>query len=101
MNQQAMLRKARQLQKEMQDTQREIEETVFTESVNGMVTVSLKGTKELIDVQISEDFEIESKDEIEMLQDMIVAACNNAYKKIDQTFEEKMAKYQNYFGGMF
>ena len=35
-----------------------------------------------------------------MLQDMIVAACNNAYKEIDKTTEEKMAKYQAFFGGM-
>jgi len=100
MNQQAMLKKARQLQKEMQETQREIEETIFTESVNGVVTVSMKGTKELVGVEISSDFEVESKEDLEMLQDMIIASCNNCYVKIDKTVEEKMAKYQAFFGGM-
>ncbi len=101
MNQQAMLRKARQLQKEMEETQKEIAETLFSESAGGVVTVTLNGTKELVEVKISNDFEIESKEDLEMLQDMIVAACKNAYQKIDKTTEEKMAKYSAFLGGMF
>ncbi len=101
MNQQAMLRKARQLQKEMEETQREIAESLFQESAGGVVTVTLRGTKELVEVKISDDFEVESKEDLEMLQDMIVAACSNAYQKIDKTTEEKMAKYSAFLGGMF
>ena len=101
MNQQAMLRKARQLQKEMEETQREIAETLFTETAGGVVTVVLNGTKELVEVKISDDFEVESKEDLEMLQDMIVAACKNAYQKIDKTTEEKMSKYSAFLGGMF
>ncbi|MBR2890864.1 MAG: YbaB/EbfC family nucleoid-associated protein [Bacilli bacterium] len=100
MNQQAMLRKMRQMQKELQETQEEIANTDFKQSAGGVVTVTVKGTKEIVSVEISEDFEAESKEDLEMLQDMIVAACNNAYKEIDKTTEEKMAKYQAFFGGM-
>lgn len=100
MNQQAMLRKMRQMQKELQETQEEIANTDFKQSAGGVVTVTVKGTKEIVSVEISEDFEAESKEDLEMLQDMIVAACNNAYKEIDKTTEEKMAKYQTFFGGM-
>ena len=89
------------IQKEMEETQREIAESLFQESAGGVVTVTLRGTKELVEVKISDDFEVESKEDLEMLQDMIVAACSNAYQKIDKTTEEKMAKYSAFLGGMF
>lgn len=100
MNQQAMIRKMRQMQKELQETQEEIANSDFIQTAGGVVTVTVKGTKEIVKVEIADDFEIESKEDIEMLQDMIIAACNNAYKDIDKTTEEKMAKYQAFFGGM-
>ena len=101
MNQQAMLRKARQLQKEMEETQLEIANTLFTESAGGVVSVTLNGNRELKEVKIDEGFTIESKEDLEMLEDMIVASCNNAYARIDKTTEEKMAKYKAFLGGMF
>ena len=100
MNQQAMLRKMRQMQKELQETQDEIANSDFTQTAGGVVSVTLKGTKELVKVEILEGFEIESQEDIEMLQDMIIAACTNAYKEIDKTTEQKMAKYQALLGGM-
>lgn len=100
MNQQAMLMKIRKMQKEMEQTQKEIEETVFTASAGGVVTVSMYGTKELKSIEISEDFEAEGKDDLELLSDMIVAASNEAYKKIEKVTEEKMSKYQALLGGM-
>lgn len=100
MNQQAMLRKMRQMQKELQETQEEIANSDFVHTAGGVVTVTVKGTKEIVKIEIAEDFEVESKEDLEMLQDMIVAACNNAYKEIDDTTEEKMSKYQAFFGGM-
>lgn len=100
MNQQAMLRKMRQMQKELQETQDEIANSDFTQTAGGVVSVTLKGTKELVKIEILEGFEIESQEDIEMLQDMIIAACNNAYKEIDKTTEQKMAKYQALLGGM-
>ena len=100
MNQQAMLRKVRQMQQEMLKTQEEISNTDFTQTDGGVVKVTLKGTKELVSVEILDGFEIESKEDYEMLSDMIVAACKKAYDEIDKTTEEKMSKYQALLGGM-
>lgn len=100
MNQQVMLRKLQKLQKEMEETQRQIEESVFTASAGGVVSVEVFGTKELKAIKVSDDFETEGKEDIEMLGDMIVAACNEAYKQIDKTTNEKMAKYGALAGGM-
>ena len=100
MNQQAMLRKIQKMQKEMMDTQKQIEESVFSASTGGVVTVEAYGTKELKAVIIDESFEAEGKEDYEMLADMIVAASNEVYKQIDKTTQEKMGKYQALLGGM-
>ena len=56
MNQQAMLRKVRQMQQEMMRAQAEIEQTEFRESAGGVVTVVVMGTKELAQVIIDPSF---------------------------------------------
>ncbi len=100
MNQQALMKKIKKMQDEMVQTQREIEETIFTASAGGVVTVEIYGTKELSEVIISDDFEVESKEDLEMLSEMIVAASNSCYREIDKTMEEKMSKYNALLGGM-
>ena len=99
MNQQAMLRKVRQMQKEMLETQNEIENTEFTATSN-VVTVVVMGTKEIKSVIIDHDFEVEEKEDLEMLSAMIVAATQIAYREIEKTLEVKMGKYQALLGGM-
>lgn len=104
MNQQVMLRKLKKMQDEMLQTQREIEETVFTASAGGVVVVEMFGTKELKAVKIDESFEAEGKEDYEMLSDMIVAASKEACKQIDKTTAQKMEKYSALtggFGGLF
>ena len=104
MNQQVMLRKLKKMQDEMIQTQKEIEESVFKASAGGVVTVEVYGTKELKSVKIDDSFEAEGKEDYEMLSDMIVAACGEAYKQVDKTTSEKMAKFSALtggFGGMF
>lgn len=104
MNQQVMLRKLKKMQDEMIQTQKEIEESVFKASAGGVVIVEVYGTKELKSVKIDDSFEAEGKEDYEMLSDMIVAACSEAYKQVDKTTAEKMAKYSALtggFGGMF
>ena len=100
MQQQAMLRKIQKMQAEMVATQKEIEQTVFKASAGGVVSVEVLGTKELKSVVVSSDFEVDGPEDLEMLGDMVVAACNDAYKQIDKTTEEKMGKYQALLGGM-
>lgn len=99
MNQQVMMRKLMKMKQEMEDTQKELNETEFTASAGGIVTVTVLGTKELVNIEISSDFEIDGSEDLEMLQDMIIAACNTAYKNVDKTTEEKMEKYNALLGG--
>ena len=54
----------------------------------GMVTVTLNGAKQLLSIKI--DPEVVSKDDIEMLQDLIVAAVNDAHRKADEEMQKKM-----------
>ena len=100
MNQQAMLRKVRQMQQEMLKAQAEIEQTEFKETSGGVVTVVVMGTKELVKVIVDPSFEAESAEDYEMLGDMVTAACANAYKRIEKMTEEKLGKYQSLLGGM-
>ena len=76
------------MQEEMIAAQREIEATSFYASSGGVVDVEVKGTKELVKVTISEDFEIEAKEDLEMLGEMIVAACNQAIKKLKKQLKK-------------
>ena len=93
MNQQTMLRKMRQLQKEMLETQKQIEETLFTANcfpVTGEMYGSRKGFK----VTVDKSFEIEDADDQEALEDAIAAVVNQLLTDIDKMTEEKMSKYQ-------
>ena len=95
---QAMMKQAQKLQKDMMDAQKKIEAMEF-EGKASIVTVKMNGKKELLSVEIdSESFE---KDEIEMLQDMIVVAINDAMKKVDKETEEKMGAYTKGMPGLF
>lgn len=98
MNQQAMMRKLMKMKQEMEATQKEIAESEYEVSSGGIVTVTALGTKEVIKVEISEDFEPESKEDLELLSDSIVAACKKLYDEIDRETEEKMAKYSSLLG---
>ncbi len=71
-----------QLQKQMQDLR--IEAT----SGGGMVTVVVNGSKQLLSVRI--DPEVVSKDDVEMLQDLVVAAVNDAHRKVDEELQKSM-----------
>lgn len=98
MNQQAMMRKLMKMKQEMEETQKEINETEFEVSSGGIVTVTALGTKEVIKIEISEDFEAESKEDFEILQDAIVAACKQLYEAIDEETEDKMSKFSALLG---
>jgi len=99
MNQQALLKKIKKMQEEMVAAQQEIEATSFYASAGGVINVEVKGTKELIKVTVEDEFEAESKEDLEMLGDMVVAACNQAYQEIEKTTKEKLGKYNDMLGG--
>ena len=98
MNIQAMMKQAQKLQKEMMETKKIIDETVFT-GESFFVKVSVYGNKKIKEIMIEEkDL---SSDDIEMLQDMIVVAINDAMNKIDKETENKMGKYTQGMPGLF
>lgn len=90
MNMQAMLKQAQKMQKGIMESQKEIEAMEF-EGKSSIVTVKMNGKKELKSVKIDSDSL--DKDEIEMLEDMIMVAINDAMKQVDKITEEKMGAY--------
>ncbi|MBQ3297243.1 MAG: YbaB/EbfC family nucleoid-associated protein [Bacilli bacterium] len=97
MNMQAMLKQAQALQKDMMKAKEEIDNAEF-EGESSFVKVTLKGTKEVVKVEIKA--ESLDSDDIEALQDMILVAINDANKKIDDLTEKKMGKFAS-IPGMF
>lgn len=93
MNMQAMLKQAQALQKDMMKVKDEIDNTDFV-GESSLVKVTLKGTKEVVKVEIDAEDSLD-KDDIEVLEDMIVVAINDANKKIDDMTEKKMGKFGN------
>lgn len=99
MNIQAMMKQAQALQKDMMKIKDEIDKTEFV-GESSLVKVTMKGTKEVLKVEINRDNSLDS-DDIEMLEDMIVIAVNEAIKKIDDMTEKKMGKFGNSVPGLF
>ena len=86
MNIQKMMKQAQQMQEKLQ---RELAETeVEATAGGGMVTVVMNGQKQLRRVTI--DPEVVAQDDVEMLQDLIVAAINDAQRKVDEAVAGKM-----------
>ena len=98
MNVQAMMKQAQKLQNDMLKEKNEIDEKIF-EGKSSFVTVKLKGTKEVIEVKI--DTDKLDKEDIEMLQDMILVAINDANHQIDLETQQKMGKYTKGMPGLF
>ena len=99
MNMQAMLRQAQALQKDMLNAKKKVDEMEFT-SESSLVKVTMKGTREVINVEIKNDGNFDAGD-LEMLQDMIMVAVNDANKKVDKAVEEHVGKYTKGMPGLF
>ena len=100
MNQQAMMR-LKKMQKQMMEAQEKLEATVFTGTAGGgMVTVEVKGNHEVVSVKIDPDA-LESKDDIEMIEDTIVASLNDATKKLEAESQKVLGGFGGGFGGLF
>ena len=86
MNIQQMMKQAQQMQERLQ---RELAETeVEATAGGGMVTVIMNGQKQVLRLTI--DREVVSQDDVEMLQDLIMAAVNDAQRKVDEAVAGKM-----------
>jgi DNA-binding YbaB/EbfC family protein len=90
-NMQAMMKQAQQMQERMQQEIALIR--VEAAAGGGMVTVKMDGQKNLLGVKIDP----EVAGDVEMLQDMVLAACNEAVKKVDDETKQKMG---GLLGGM-
>ena len=97
-----IIQKLQKMQDDMKRIQAEINQSTFYGQAGGsLVKVSVKGTKEVLDVQIKKD-DVDLND-IDMLQALIVTAVNDALKKVDKEIEESIGsvtKGMN-FPGMF
>ena len=93
MNMQAMMKQAQALQKDMMKIKEELDNSEF-EGESSLVKVKINGKKEVLDVTIDSSNDL-GKDDIEMLQDMIIVAINSANKKVDEATSEKMSKFGN------
>ena len=93
MNMQAMMKQAQALQRDMLKAKEEVDNSEFV-GESSLVKVTVKGTKEVVKVEIDSSESLD-KDEIEMLQDMIVIAVNDANKKVDAALDKKMGKFGN------
>lgn len=98
MNLQAIMKQAQAMQKDITKAKKEIDEMKFTVT-QSLVTVTLRGDRTVEKVEIDSDAEL-GKDDIEMLQDMIVVAINQAMKEIDKVTEQKLGKYSNAMQGL-
>jgi DNA-binding YbaB/EbfC family protein len=93
MNLQKMMQQAQQMQDRLQKQMGEM--TIEATAGGGMVTVAVNGHKHLLRVKI--DPEVVSKDDLDMLQDLIVAAVNDAHRKVDEALASQM---KGMMGGM-
>ena len=95
-NMNSMIKQAQKMQAEMERMQAEMEDKKFEATAGGgAVAVTVSGKKELLDVTISP--EACDPDDVEMLQDLIIVAVNDAMKKADEASASQMGKIT---GGM-
>ena len=86
-----MLRQAQKMQQDMQEKQAELDARTYDVSAGGgVVKVKINGKKEILNINI--DPEIVDPDDIETLSDILVAAVNEAIKKVDATNDAEMGK---------
>ncbi|CAN7144534.1 MULTISPECIES: YbaB/EbfC family nucleoid-associated protein [Bacillaceae] len=91
-NMQNMMKQMQKMQKKMAEAQEELgEKQIEGTAGGGMVTVIVSGHKQVIDVKINE--EAVDPDDVEMLQDLVLAATNDALKKADELTNSTMGQF--------
>ena len=97
-----LMKQAQRMQRQMEESQKALEEATFTAKAGGgAVEVTVTGKKHIEKITISP--EVVDPEDIEMLEDLVTAAVNEAIKKVDSVSEEEMAKISGQMGlpGMF
>ncbi|MBQ8536248.1 MAG: YbaB/EbfC family nucleoid-associated protein [Clostridia bacterium] len=99
-NMQQLMRQAQKLQDQMTKAQEELDAREYEATAGGgMVSCKVSGKRELLSITI--DPQVVDPDDIEMLQDLILAAVNEALRKGEETRETEMGKLSGGMGGMF
>jgi DNA-binding protein, YbaB/EbfC family len=95
-----LMKQAQKMQKQMEDATKELENKEVTATAGGgAVSVTISGKKEVTSVKIAE--EVVDVDDIEMLQDLIVAATNEALREVEELSSSTMGKITSGLGGNF
>lgn len=93
-----LMKQAQRMQRQMEESQKELENKEFTAAAGGgAVEVTVNGKKEMVGVKLSQ--EVVDPEDIEMLQDLIVAATNEALRQADEANAEIMGKMTGGLGG--
>ena len=86
-----LMKQAQKMQKKMEETQAELENrTLETSSGGGVVKITVNGKKELLDITIDPD--AVDPDDVEMLQDLLLSAVNEALRQADEMVQKEMSK---------
>ena len=94
-----LMKQAQRMQRQMEEATKELESKEYTAtSGGGAVSVTVSGKKEVVSVKLSE--EVVDPDDIEMLEDLIVAATNEALRKVDEESSAVMSKLTGGLGGL-
>ncbi len=100
MNMNNLMKQAQKMQKQMQEAQEALaEKTLETTSGGGAIKVVITGKKELKEIKINP--EVVDPDDVEMLEDLVLSAVNEAVRQADEMYSNEMAKYTGGMGGMF
>ena len=93
-----LMKQAQKMQKQMEEAQANLESQEFTTTAGGgAVEVKVSGKKQLLSVKLDE--EVVDPDDVEMLEDLIVAAVNEALTQVDQAAAGSMSKLTGGMGG--
>ncbi|MFX0560998.1 YbaB/EbfC family nucleoid-associated protein [Tepidibacillus infernus] len=91
-NMNQMMKQVKKMQQQMEKAQEELKnKTVQSSAGGGMVTVVANGHKEIVSIEIKQ--EVVDPDDIEMLQDLVMTAINDALKQADQLIAQDLGKY--------
>ena len=94
-----LMKQAQRMQRQMEESQKELETKEFTAKAGGgAVEVTVSGKKEIVKVVLSQD--VVDPDDVEMLQDLIVAATNEALRMADDASASMMNKMTGGLGGL-
>lgn len=94
-----LMKQAQKMQKQIEETTKKMEEKEWeASSGGGAVTVKVSGKKEIMSIKLSE--EVVDPDDIEMLEDLIVAATNEALRKMEEESSEAMEGITGGLGGL-